>query len=104
MKPLKIRIKKEYLTSVVDVKPITIEWGDGRTINGTAQGSIDHPKFTELRQKLGRDGYIEIQPNWWNGDTTLKKFTLNGMAFNVGDQFPCASAMGTRLSVRNKNK
>jgi hypothetical protein len=77
---------------------------DGRIIEGTAQGFIDHPKFTEFRQELERLGFIKIEPSWWNGDKVLTNFKLNGSLFKKGEPFLCASALGIRFQVKNKNK
>ena len=54
--------------------------------------SRDHPEFTKLRELLGEQGYIRIERNWWNGDSVLKPFSLNGHKFKKNDQFPCAGA------------
>lgn len=104
MKPRSIRLKKEYITSVSETKPVKLELFDGTMMLGTGISHIDHPKFTELRDKLEREGYIKTQRSWWNGDSVLKKFILNGMPFKVGDKFPCASALGIWLTVRRKHK
>jgi hypothetical protein len=60
--------------------------------------SIDHPEFTKLRNELEEKGYIRTQRNWWNGDTVLKSFTLNGWKFKKNHRFPCAGAM--RISIK----
>jgi hypothetical protein len=71
------------------------------TIKGTNSirltGSADHPEFARLREYLGENGFIKIERGWWNGDTVTKAFTLNNAMFNVGDNFPSASAMKTHL-------
>lgn len=54
----------------------------------------DHPAFTNLREHLGEEGYIEIQRGWSNGDRVLKPFYLNNMYFDIGEQFSCAVALG----------
>jgi hypothetical protein len=61
----------------------------------------DHPEFARLRDQLGELGYISIQRGWWNGDRVLKSFTLNGVAFEPGEQFPSAAPMKLHLE-RNK--
>lgn len=63
----------------------------------------DHPEFARLRDQLESDGYIVTERRWWNGDSVLKKFTLNGVVFNPGDQFPSAAALQFRLG-RNKKQ
>lgn len=98
-------IDKNYLTTVT----IRREWGmyDGKKnitddelvkiLKGEDRCSSthteDHPEFTKLREKLGTDGYLCIQRNWWNGDRVTKKFMLNGKLFKKDDSFPCAGAM-----------
>ena len=74
--------------------------GKGNYIIGS---SIDHPEFTRLREQLGEQGYIKIERGWWNGDSVLKPFTLNGLKFKPGEQFSCAGAMGTHFAVRSKH-
>jgi len=59
----------------------------------TSHSTQDHPMFTELREQLGREGYISIQRGWWNGDRVLKGFKLNEWTFRKGDQFSSATAM-----------
>ena len=65
--------------------------------------SADHPEFAKLREELGLLRYIHIQRSWWNGDSVLKPFTLNGRKFKVGAQFSSAGAMGTHFTVRAKH-
>lgn len=98
------KIANKYLCSVLDVKPMRFVTEDGLTIEGTAQTFIDHPKFTDLRKKLEKLGYIKIEPRWWNGDRVLTKFKFNDMVFGKGEPFPCASALAIRLQVKKKVK
>jgi hypothetical protein len=63
--------------------------------------SEDHPEFARLRDQLGELGYISIERGWWNGDRVLKSFSLNGVAFEPGEQFPSAAPMKFHLE-RNK--
>jgi hypothetical protein len=65
-------------------------------------GTKDHPEFTCLREQLEQDGYIQVQPGWWNGDCVLKPFRLNDVRFKKGDQFPCAAAMKFHLEFQKK--
>ena len=109
-------IDPEYLTSVT----IHDEWNtytrNGRIptaeellliLRGKGEcsttSSADHPEFAKLREQLGAAGYISIQRGWWNGDSVLKPFTLNGRKFKVGAQFSSGSAMETHLRVRAKH-
>jgi hypothetical protein len=113
---MEFTIAPEYLTSVT----IRNEWNtythNGRVptaeellliLQGKGEcsttGSEEHPEFARLREQLGADGYISIQRGWWNGDTVLKPFKLNGRKFKVGAQFSSGGAMGTYLAVRAKH-
>ena len=100
----KFRLKMEYITSIPEVKKMTFTFDDGQTLTGDAHGTIDHPKFTELRDKLEKEGYIKIERSCWNGDRVLKPFTLNGMAFKLHEQFPCSGALDIRFKVKDKQK
>ena len=110
---MEFTINPEYLTSVT----IHNEWNtytrNGRVPtaeeliliiqgkgNCSTTSSADHPEFAKLREQLGELGYIHIQRGWWNGDSVLKPFTLNGRKFKIGAQFSSGSAMGTHLRVR----
>jgi hypothetical protein len=59
--------------------------------------SENHPEFAQLRNQLGELGYISIERGWWNGDRVLKSFTLNGVPFEPGEQFPSAAPMKFHL-------
>jgi len=100
-KPIKqFRLKKEYFTSVEDNKYIELHDLFKRIIvKGDSYGTKDHPEFTKLRNKLGKLGYISIQPLYWNGDRVLKPFKLNQLSFEKGDQFSCADALGIKMSL-----
>ena len=65
-------------------------------------GTKDHPEFNRLREQLERDGYIQVQRGWWNGDRVLKPFSLNGVKFKKHDQFSCAAAMKHHLEFQRK--
>lgn len=62
----------------------------------------DHPAFSNLREYLGREGFIKIERSWWNGDRVLKPFYLNGLLFNKGDQFASASAQSYNAKRKMK--
>jgi hypothetical protein len=62
----------------------------------------DHDEFTKLRNRLEDLGYIKTQRNWWNGDTVLKPFTLNGFKFKKNGSFCCADAMKVSFEVSRK--
>jgi hypothetical protein len=64
---------------------------------GSMHGSEDHPEFARLRDQLEQLGYIRCERNWSNGDRVLKSFSLNGVAFEPGEQFCCAAAMKFHL-------
>ena len=61
--------------------------------------SEDHPAFTELRNRLEKEGYIKTERSWSNGDRVTKPFYLNNMYFEVGDQFSCAPALGVSYDI-----
>lgn len=98
-KPIKqFRLKKEYFSSVNESKYIRLKNLDGEIIaEGDSFATKDHPEFTKLRSKLSKLGYISIEDLFWNGDKVLKPFKLNKLDFEKGEQFPCASALSTRM-------
>ncbi len=102
MKIKEFNIDEQYLTSVMEVKPIVLEY-EGEIMEGTSTGYIDHPEFTKLRNELEKLGYIQVQRSWWNGDTVLKRFKLNGFLFPKGEKFACASALANSFSVKRKH-
>lgn len=106
-------ILEEYLTNVSDnyvkykydtTKELTHAQLVEILVNGniayTSRGSKDHPKFTELREQLEKEGYIKVERSWSNGDYVLKPFKLNGKAFNKNEQFVCAAAMKLHLKYK----
>ncbi len=102
MKIPTFRLKAAYVTSVTERKPIALVLESGEVMHGTSLGSIDHPEFTKVRERLGQEGFILIERGWWNGDRTLKPFKLNGLDFKPGDKFPCASALSIQLSLKKR--
>ena len=98
------RIANKYITDVRQEKPITLYTESGKVIEGTSIGYIDHPKYTELRDKLEAQGYIETERSFWNGDRVLKPFFVNGKKFNFGEKFPSSSYMSVVMSVHNESK
>lgn len=85
-----IYIAKEKLTSV----PMGFTWNSMGSIY-----SEDHPAFTELRNRLEKEGYIKTERNWSNGDRVTKPFYLNNMYFDIGEQFSCAPALGVKYDI-----
>lgn len=84
------RIPLEFVTDVVDM----IDCEQSETgINWSSHGTVDHPSFTRLRNRLEADGYIKTSRNSRNGDTVLKEFFLNDIRFTEGDRFLSACAM-----------
>ena len=66
-------------------------------VMGSMYSTMDHPKFSELRDHLEQQGFIRCERNWSNGDRVLKSFSLNGVPFEPGAQFCCAAAMKFHL-------
>lgn len=107
-------IEEQYLTDVTirsdftpwanrsELTPDELVEALGNSSVATLISTIDHPEFTKLRERLNTDGYINIQRSWWNGDTVLKPFTLNGYKFKKNNRFPCAAALGVSLKVAKK--
>lgn len=106
-------ILEEYLTDVPKkivrykhntTKELTHEQLVDILINGnissTTIWSECHPKFTELREFLEKEGYIKIERSWSNGDRVLKPFKLNDKTFKKEEQFPCAVAMKHHLKYK----
>ena len=100
----KFRIAKKYITDIREEKTIVFQSESGERTEGTSIGFKDHPKFTELRDKLESQRYIETERNFWNGDRVLKPFYLNGKKFNFGEKFPCAAALDVVMSIHDEDK
>jgi hypothetical protein len=69
---------------------------------GYSISSDDSEEFKALRNQLEELGYIRCERGWWNGDTVLKEFTLNGVLFEVDTKFPSGSAMKHHLPFQRK--
>lgn len=106
----KFHIDPEFLTSVLDntyrsdyIRDLPKEEQCEQLLkhgnNIVRQGIKDHPEFAELREQLGRDGYIRIERSWWNGDLVLKEFSLNGYTFNKGTSFLSACALNITFKI-----
>ena len=106
------KLKREHITSVSHTEHIVLEVPPAaralfKIFNHKLEGYahsiiIDHPEFTKMRNRLEKQGYIQIEHGWINGDRALKPFSLNGFKFKKHDKFPCASAMDIWLSVKEK--
>ena len=106
------KLKREHITSVSHTEHIVLEVPEearalfkifNHKLEGYAHSIIiDHPEFTKMRNRLEKQGYIQIEHGWINGDRALKPFSLNGFKFKKHDKFPCASAMDIWLSVKEK--
>ena len=106
------KLKREHITSVSHTEHIVLVVPEEAralfkifdlTLEGVAHSIIiDHPEFTKMRNRLEKQGYIQIEHGWINGDRALKPFSLNGFKFKKHDKFPCASAMDIWLSVKEK--
>ena len=106
------KLKREHITSVSHTEHIVLVVPEearalfstfNHKLEGYAHSSlIDHPEFTNMRNRLEKQGYIQIEHGWVNGDRVVKPFSLNGFKFKKHDKFPCASAMDIWLSVKEK--
>ena len=96
----RFRLHKKYFTDVMEEKPIALVLSNGQEMHGTSMRHIDHPEFTKLREKLGKQGYIQIERGWHNGDRVLKPFYLNGFKFEKGDKFLSAIAMSVHMESK----
>ena len=105
------KLKREHITSVSHTEHIVLEVPPearalfktfDHKLEGEAYSIIDHPEFTKIRNRLEKQGYIQIERGWWNGDRVIKPFSLNGFKFKKHDKFPCASALDIWLSVEEK--
>lgn len=94
----------DYLCSTPEVLQYKYKRQENRTIEETywsgVRSDIDHPTFTLLRNHLEREGYLQVERSWNNGDRVLKSFYLNDKLFEEGEQFPCASAMKYHLEYK----
>lgn len=82
-------IDLKYLKTEVE----TLQYYSSSGKRGGSTRSVDHPSFTKLRNHLEREGLIETQRNWCNGDRVLKAFYLNNYLMLPSDKFASASAM-----------
>jgi len=99
------KLKRSYFTSVEDNKYVVLENLVSKIIiEGDSYGIKDHPEFTNLRNKLEKQGYIQIERGWWNGDRVIKPFSLNGIKFKKYAKFPCASALNIQLNIYEQTK
>ena len=113
-KPLKqFKLKREHITSVPQTQRMVLEVPPvaralfkifDHKLEGDAHSIIDHPEFTKMRNRLEKQGYIQIEHGLINGDRALKPFSLNGFKFKKHDQFPGASALDIWLSMKEKRK
>jgi hypothetical protein len=99
-----ISIREEW--SIHDNKPNLTPKELLEVIKGVGKSASisndDHPDFKALRNQLEELGYIECERGWWNGDRVLKPFTLNDVAFEVHEKFPCGAAMQSHLRIQRK--
>lgn len=101
-----------YLTSISLITEYSIYAGRAsltdeelvRVLQGkdicSTHANADHPEFYKLRCLLEKEGYIRVERRWWNGDSVLKEFTLNGARFNVNEQFQCGAAIKYQLESK----
>ena len=104
-KPIKqFKLKREHITSVSHTERVVLEVSPDHKLEGDMHSIIDHPEFTKMRNRLEKQGYIQIEHGWTNGDRALKPFSLNGFKFKKHDKFPCATALDIWLSMKEKRK
>ena len=122
-KPIKqFKLKREHITSVSHTQRMVLETPtldvppearalfkifdhfQNSRLEGEAYSIIDHPEFTKMRNRLEKQGYIQINHDSINGDRVVKPFSLNRFKFKKHDTFPCASAMDIWLVVKEKRK
>lgn len=94
-------IKEEYLESCNEAFTFVKATGGGS--NGTISKAVDHPAFAALREHLERNGFIEVQRSWVNGDRVVKPFYLNEVFFPKGEKFVSACAMKGHLNFMKKH-
>ena len=111
---MKFEINEEYLTDItIHTKGSFLSNPDNPThedlikiLRGqdcwTSTSSDDHPEFAKLRNQLEELGYIQTQRSWWNGDTVLKPFYINGAKFKRYEQFPCGAAIKFNIKFKLK--
>lgn len=108
-------LAEEFLCSITIRKKWNSYTKDGRIptdeellliLQGKGECSItstdDHPEFAKLRIELEESGYIRCSRNSWNGDYTLKKFSLNGVVFLKNSKFPSGAAIKSHLVYERK--
>ena len=66
----------------------------------SSYSSDDHPEFKKLRDELEASGFIKTQRGWWNGDSVLKPFSINGAKFRKNEQFSSGAAI--RHTIESK--
>lgn len=96
----RFRIKEEYLTYVAN--EIICEQSKTGS-KWSSHGAIDHPSFTNLRNRLSQEGLIHRETGWINGDRVAEEFYLNDVLFKIGDKFPSASAIKYTLERGEKH-
>jgi len=87
-----IFVNPEFLTSVSKGHSVIDHSGHKSGVLGTE----DHPYFRDTRLWLARNGYIDMQTQWSNGDRVTKPFYFNNVYMCEGEQFSCAAAMHYR--------
>ena len=91
--PFWIFVDPKYLTSAQN--GISYVKGFRR---GGFTGTEDPPRFRDARDFLEREGYINVERGWINGDTVLKPFFFNNILMKKGARFPCGAAMAYGFS------
>lgn len=97
-----VRVEYDYLTDRNNPTPedlVKILSGYDKAFTTSNK---DHDEFTKLRDTLEAQGYIKTERNYWNGDTVLKSFYLNGWLFKRNHKFPCAAALKNSITCARK--
>lgn len=98
--PPMFKIAENYLCSVNVEFQIEVDT-DGKFYK--TMSSTDHPSFSKLRTYLSKSNYIQMNTSVINGDIVLNEFFLNGKLFEIGEQFPCGTAMKLHLKYKETN-
>ena len=107
-------IDEKYLVSITEIintsfrdidNPTELEMFNFLRTGGSRVTRTREPdEFVELRNRLEKEGFITIVRGSWNSDVVHKPFTVNGIKFEKGERFMCASALGVQLIVMREQR